>query len=691
MTESMWLKVTSPLDADARKFFLRDFEGEEELSGLFRYRLNLTSLDNAVDFTALLGETMTILVGRDDGKTRYINGQVTQFLQAGYDGTATTYVAELKPWFWRLTLTANSKIYQNLTVVEIITGLFDELGFTDYENACTKTYTKREYTVWYQESAYNFVCRLFEAEGIYYFFKHEDGKHTLVMGDDAATHPDCPDFTEAVLRDVEPEHDGLISRCYFQQQLVSNKFATEDYNFETPETDLLVPDVDGAQTGALRVYEYPGDFKDSSGGTAVADLRIEAIELPIKYLRGESFCKAMTAGHKFSLTEHYRAEYNQAYVLRWVSIKCNSDRYTNQFLAFPADVPFRPPRVTPRPRIHSTQTALVVGKAGEEIWTDQYGRVKVQFYWDQIGAKDENSSCWIRVGQYWAGKSWGTLFTPRIGAEVIVSFLEGDPDRPLIVGTVYNATQTVPYALPGEMNKSTILTRSTKQGAAGNEIRFEDTKGSEEIYGHAQKDVNILIENNITSIITKNRTTTIKDEHDKLTLDTGNRTVTLTKGNLTTTVTEGNLTTEVSKGTETHTVKSNRTVTVSEGDYKSDVTKGKETRTVGGERSLTVTGNETHTSKADFTHKVTGNYTLKVTGDLTVDVTGAITIKTPGAISIKSSGGAVTVEGTSGLTLKSAATAKLEAGATLDVKGSAMATVDGGGMLTLKGGLIKVG
>ncbi len=221
------------------------------------------------------------------------------------------------------------------------------------------------------------------------------------------------------------------------------------------------------------------------------------------------YCNSCIAGYKFDLKEHDRDDMNRGYVLRNLSVHADQDKYINLFEAFPSDVPFRPPRTTSKPKIPGTQTAIVAGKKGEEIWTDQYGRVKVQFHWDQEGKRDENSSCWVRVTQTWAGKGWGTLFIPRIGTEVIVSFLEGDPDRPLITGTVYNAL-TVPYSLPGSKNISTMKTISTLKGKAGNEIRFDDTKNKEEFFTHAQKDKNEVVENNKSVSIGKNLIETVK-------------------------------------------------------------------------------------------------------------------------------------------------------------------------------------
>lgn len=568
-SKKTWLYVITPLDENPGKFFLHEIEGIEQISGLFHYKLILKTDDNTIDFSQILGEEITVVIEQYNGTKRYINGVVFRFIQAGYDGKITTYYAEIRPWLWHLTLTSNSRIFQNQTVPEIIADVFADLGFTDFDDRTSSTYNQRVYCTQYQETAFAFISRLMEDEGIFYFFEHTQDTHTLVIADDADAHQACPGLETARLRQVLQDQqatDELIDRCSFEQQLIPNKYGVEDYNFETPDTDLLTG-VDGKLEGNLRIYEYPGGFTSTDSGETIANKRIESFELPQKLMKGQGFCRGFIAGYKFDLQNHEREDMNRSYVLRSLSVWANQDRYTNTFQTFPAGTPFRPLQVTPKPRIFGTQTALVVGKSGEEIWTDQYGRVKVQFHWDQEGKKDENSSCWVRVAQVWAGKNWGTLFIPRIGTEVIISFLDGDPDKPVIIGTVYNATQTVPYSLPENKNKSTIKTMSTKQGSAGNEIRFDDTKDSEELYIHAQKDMVTEVENDQTVTVTKNRSVTVKEENDSLTVKKGERTVKISKGN------------------------------------------------------------ETHTNAADYTQKVKGNFVLEVQGNITLKATGEVTIK----------------------------------------------------------------
>jgi len=598
--DNLKLKVSTPLGPN--KLLLSSFRGEEQISGLFHFNLEMVSEDNAIDFQAIVGKSITVTLRLGNDVEHHLNGIVARFVQEETNLRLTRYYADVHPWLWLLTKTSDCRIFQNKSTPEIIELIFNDLGFTDFRNDLKNSYDKREYCVQYNESAFNFVSRLMEEEGIFYFFEHTTDKHTLVLGDDADAHKACPGLegTAVHFRQSLMDHtqDLAITRCLVEEQVVSGSFAHDDYNFETPNTDLKVESQ--SDKPKFKVYEYPGNFLKKDKGEKRADLRLDALEQSQKMIRGDAFVRAFVTGHKFELKDHYRADVNQTYVLQSVSHAATQESYTNSFTAFSADVPFRPPRHTAKPRIAGTQTAIVVGKAGEEIWTDKYGRVKVQFHWDQLGKNDENSSCWIRVDYGWAGKQWGGIFLPRIGQEVIVSYLEGDPDRPLITGAVYNNEQVVPYTLPDEQTKSTVKTNSSKGGNGFNEIRFEDKKDSEELYFHAQKDQNIVVEHDRTKKVLHNETNEIKQD----------RSTTIQEGNDTYVVSKGNRTFKVDTGNETYDVK--------------------------GKRDLTITGNETHTNNANFTQTVSGNYSLKVTGNLTIETTGTLTLKSAGGTTIES-------------------------------------------------------
>jgi len=637
-SEKVYLYLTTPIDASERKFSLLQLEGSEQISGLFHYRLTLSSSDENIDSTKLLGKQVSVTIESYNGNKRQVNGIVNRLIQADSDNLHTTYFMELVPWFWLLSQTSDCRIFQNQKIPDILATVFNDFDDASFDDRTSAAYPETVYCVQYRESCFDFACRLMEESGIFYFFEHADGKHKLILADDKSAHSDCPGIQAATLTKSNKENDESISHCALQTQMTANQFASTDYNFETPDVDLsgTTPAPQGA---ALKVYDYPGRFSKTADGTAIDKLRLQASQLPQKLLTGTGQCRAFVSGYSFTLKGHERSDMNTSYVLKSLSITAGQSGYQNSFEAFPADAIFRPPIITPKPRIHGSQTALVVGKAGEEIWTDKYGRIKVQFYWDALGEKNEKSSCWIRVAQAWAGKGWGTLFTPRMDAEVIISFLEGDPDRPIVTGTVYNASQTVPYALPDKQTTSTILTRSSKDGSAGNELRFDDTKDAEELYFHAQKDMNVLIENA--------RTETLNEGDETLTIKKGNRTETINEGNDSLTIDKGDRSVEVSKGKETHSVKSTREVTV--------------------------TDNETHTNKADFTQKVTGNYSLTIDGTLDIKVTGNITIN-----------------GQQNITSKAGMNIENEAGVSMTNKASASMTNDGGGMMENKAGIIKL-
>jgi type VI secretion system secreted protein VgrG len=515
MPVDLYLTITTPLSADT--FEVISVRGEEGISALFGYTVELGSHDLNVDFTAILGKPVTLHIACEDETKQHRNGIVARLGQRMNADAQIVYVAEVVPWLWLLTRTSDCRIFQNKSVPDIIKAIFSDLGQTAFKDSLTKSYTPREYCVQYAETHFDFVSRLMEDEGIYYFFTHEDGEHTLVLGDDLDIHVPCPGLAKAVhfkRFGASWTEEDAINACTLEEQVVLREYKMDDYNFETPSTDLLVS-VDGTTpdvAGKLSMYEYPGGFMKKDEGEKRARNRIEIHELQMKTVRGASNCRDFVAGGKFTMKGHYRESMNGDYVLGSVQLDITQERYHNTFAAFPAAVQFRPPLATPKPAIHGYQLATVVGKSGEEIWTDQYGRVKVDFPWDTRSKSDENSSCWIRVAQTWAGKGWGTVATPRIGTEVLVSFLDGDPDRPIIIGTLYNAQQTVPYALPGEQTKTLIKSNSSKGGGGSNEIRLEDKKGSEQIFIHAEKDTDYYVKNDHRELIGNERHLIVKKD-----------------------------------------------------------------------------------------------------------------------------------------------------------------------------------
>jgi type VI secretion system secreted protein VgrG len=638
--------VTTPLGAD--KLLLDSFEITECISEPFEMRLTMVSEYDDLDFSQIVGQAVTVTGTDDQSRKSYFHGIVGRFRQDGM-----IYTAEVRPKLWELTLASDNRIFQNQTTPDIVIAVLQEHGVTDLRNALTGTYKSREYCVQYNETAFSFVSRLMEEEGIFYFFEHKQDKHVFVLADRPPNGPDC--YTDLSAVNFKPEaarawdEPDVVTAAGLEQSVVPAKYRATDYQFTTPSTSLLSAVGDGTRS----LYEYPGIYGSKDDGDARVKVRLDEAQSLAKTLWGESICPPFRSGHKFSLAKHPRSSLNAQHVLHSVVHRGGKTEYRNGFTAFPADAAFRPRRTAAKPRIHGTQTAKVVGKSGEEIWTDQYGRVKVQFHWDQLGKNDENSSCWIRVAQGWAGKNWGSMWLPRIGQEVVVAFLDGDPDRPFVVGSVYNGEQPVPYTLTDEQTKSTIKSNSSKGGNGFNEIRFEDKAGSEELYMHAQKDMKVAVVNDLTWAIDHDETATIKN----------NRTATISEGNDALTVSKGN-----------------RTITLSQGNDSLTISQGTCT--------ITVAGADSRTSKNGFTHEVTGNCTLKVNGDLTIQATGGITIKAGASLELDA-GTSLTLKAGTSLTGNAGTSLSLSGGTSAALKGN-FTNVEGSATLTHKGGMVKI-
>ncbi|HZY73335.1 MAG TPA: type VI secretion system tip protein TssI/VgrG [Edaphobacter sp.] len=632
---------------------LVSLHGEEGISRPFSFQLELSSANSNLDFSQILGKRITIAFSLPGGQTRNLNGVVTTFSQgAQSENGSTAYFARIEPWFALLRMNADQRIFQNLSVPDILEQVFSGLGLTDYKNSLTGTYPAREYCVQYGETTFDFVSRLMESEGIFYFFTHTASAHTLVLADDAGGFISLPGIDTIRYNQTGRtwETIDVMTEGNIEQNLVPIKVAADDFNFTIPTTDLFSISQGqgpGDFAAALSLYRYPGLFATKNAGETSTGTQLSSCQSEQLQLRGSSMCRAFQSGSRFTLAGHFRATANTAYILRSVAhhLDNHSDTYSNHFIAFPSTTVFRPPEITPRAVIRGSQTAIVVGKSGEEIWTDQYGRIKVKFHWDQSAAQDETSSCWIRVAQGWAGQQWGSFFLPRIGQEVIVSFLDGNPDRPIVTGCVYNGQQTTPYSLPDEQTKSTIKSNSSKGGSGFNELRFEDKKGSEEIFIQAQKDMNVSVLGDQSVTVTNNRTITVSEKDETLTVSQGNRTVGVTQGN--------------------------------------------ETHTVGGKRDLTVTGDESHTNSAKFTQNVTGDFALTISGNLSIKVDGSVSIQS-GTSFENQAGTSLTNKSGTSLTNQAGTSMSNEAQTTMSSKANASHSVESSGILEIKGSLVKI-
>jgi type VI secretion system secreted protein VgrG len=549
--EGRLISLTTPLGAD--KLLLAGFSGHEAISRLFSFHLDLLSeaLDPAthqpappINFSDIIGKNVTISIKQSNDQPRYFNGLVSHFAQSGADSLLTHYQMEVVPWTWVLTRYADCKIFHNKAVGDIIKQVFSDRGFTDFKLSLSGSYTPLEYTVQYRETDFNFISRLMEQNGIFYFFQHEEGKHTMVIADTSSAHEPCPGQQSAGLNLVSGglDADDVINSWNIEQELKSGKYTLTDYNFKTSSTSLLAsePTIDSIGGNAdFELFDYPGEYAARSDGTAFAKLRMQEVESGHLVAHGSSVCRAFTSGYKFDLEDHYQDSMNTSYVLTEIQHiasaaggysssgagsgigsaggNSSSDTYSNQFTCIPATVPFRPARLTPKPFVQGPQTAKVVGRSadqdanddqgaggdGEEIWVDKWGRVLVLFPWDRKGA----TSCWMRVSQDWAGQGWGMINIPRVGQEVIVSFIEGDPDRPIVTGRVYNDIQTVPYPLPANGTRTTFKTSSSTGGGTAhyNELRFEDKTGSEQIFVRGEKDYDTTILHDSRESIGNNR------------------------------------------------------------------------------------------------------------------------------------------------------------------------------------------
>ncbi|SRR5579875_743170 len=553
------MRVYTPLGPDV--LLLENIEGSEAVSRPFEFRLDMLSENDSISADALIRKAVHVEIDLASGDSRYIHGRVSHFVQRGRKDVLTSYQAVIRPWLWFLSLYRDCKIFQNLSVPAIVEKIFTEHGFTDFSLALYGSYSPREYCVQYRESSLDFVSRLLEEEGIFYYFKHSADKHELVLADNVSACEPCPHQSKARVwvEQTSSLEDDIIEKLEYTVAAQPGLVTLEDYNFTTPNNNLMV---NAEGQGGEEIYDYPGKYEDRGAGERYARLRLEEREGAEKIIRGSGGTRAFVAGFTFTLQDHYRDDLNVEYLITRLSLTMKTSSfettpepradYVNQFEAVPASAPYRPPRVTPKPLIAGLQTALVVGPSGEEIYSDQYGRVKVQFHWDRVGKRDENSSCWVRVSQEWAGKNWGAIFLPRIGQEVIVEFLEGDPDRPVITGRVYNAEQMPPYTLPANQTQSGIKTRSSKGGSGSNcnELRFEDKMGSEMVLLHAEKDLTTEVEHDETRTVGNDRTTTIIRNETK-TIDQGDETITLHTGNQTILLNMGNQSTKADLGSIT--------------------------------------------------------------------------------------------------------------------------------------------
>nr|WP_207783136.1 MULTISPECIES: type VI secretion system tip protein VgrG [Pectobacterium] len=505
----------------ASTFAVVDFQLSEALNQPFALSLNLASALPGIDFGAVLDQPCELLVWYEGELKRRVSGIISAFAQGDTGFRRTRYQAEVRPALWRLGLRTNARIFQAQKPEAIIGTLLEESGITDYAFALRHDHAPREYCVQYRESDLAFVTRLAAEEGLYFFHEFEDGKHRVVFADDAGALSKGPElfFNLATQGLSEGEY---VRRFRYAEAVSTAEVALKDYSFKTPAYGLLHSKMSGElanQRESYQHFDYPGRFKQDPSGKAFTGYRLDALRTNAMTGSGESNAAMLMPGSSFTLTEHPNPTLNSGWQLVAITHSGQQPQaleeesggepttYSNSFevmsakSTWRADLPYKP-------MVDGPQIATVVGPAGEEIYCDEYGRIKLQFPWDRYGSSDDQSSCWVRVSQGWAGGQYGLIAIPRIGHEVIVSFLEGDPDQPIVTGRTFHATNPSPYPLPANKTRTSLRT-STHKGAGFNELRFEDQAGQEEVFIHAQKDMNTVVLNNRSTTVTADHTESV--------------------------------------------------------------------------------------------------------------------------------------------------------------------------------------
>ncbi|WP_321785149.1 type VI secretion system tip protein VgrG [Burkholderia pyrrocinia] len=685
---------------DDLKFHTLD--GSDELGRLFEFRIEALADSHSLSLKDMLGKPVTVRIEQQDQSTRYLNGIVARASLAGrraerYYG----YELVVRPWLWLATRRSDCRIFQNKAVPEIVQEVLSTYGFP-IENHLAESYVPREYCVQYNETDAAFVSRLMEFEGIYYWFRHAEGTHTLMLSDAMSSHTALPGYETIpyIARDrtaiADEEHiDGWLPA----QEVSVGKHQTADYDYTKPRADLSSQKVDprGHDHDGFASFEWPGGYRDDAPGAHYSRVRLEEQQAEHERASADTDVRGAAPGYLFTLAHCPRADQNREYLIVRCQYRFQENAYASDqgaeavvhqtmMLAQPSSLPYRSPRETPRPRTNGPQTATVVGPPGEEIWTDQYGRVKLQFRWDRYGQSNQDSSCWVRVSSPWAGGGFGGVQIPRVGDEVVVDFLNGDPDEPIVTGRVYNGEKMPPWGLPGSATQSGLLSRSSPGGTTehANAFRFEDKKGAEQLWMHAERnfdaeteaDHSLSVGNNHTHTVGNDETMQVKSNRQR---SVGkNETVTIGKNRVaqigadeTHSVT-GNRTRTVGKK-ETVTIVADREATIG-GSHTESVTHGK-TETIGegktlnvgqlyqttskdmktlvasshteeiGARTSTIVNAHTHTVRGEHTVNVGANHTTNVQHQVLVNAGDQLSLVCGMSSIVMKSDGTITIQG----------------------------------------------
>ena len=697
--ENRQLRLKGPLGP--KKMILVRADVSEKMSTLTETDIQFMSPDHDLKMEDVVGQRLSLELDDEEGNTRHWHGHCVSCAYEGLFGGQALYRAEVRPWLWFLTLHADCKIFQEKSALEVIKEIFSDRGFSDYQDKTSSNFEKREFLVQYRETDFEFVSRLMEEEGMYYFFTHDTSKETLVLADGSGSHSALEGAAQ--IRFAFKEEGGgsfkrdedHIYEWKSSERVNTGKASLTDYDFKKPTTDLKA--VTSIPKGKhshkdIEVYDYPGIHDTADFGKTRTRIRAEALAAEYKRTWGKSNVRTMAVGGTFTLKEHPRSDFNKEYLVlgarHKLQIETDQDKeeqantnlsddqnsggaeegkkesYESEFSVQLKSEPFRAPLATGRPIIPGLQTAVVTGPSGDEIYTDEYGRIKVQFHWDRDGQKDEKTTCFIRVSQSMSGQSWGMFHIPRIGQEVVVQFEEGNPDRPIVTGMLYNDAKKHPFDFPANMTQHGMKSNTTKGGGGFHELVFEDKKEEEFVRLQSERDYKETIKNNAEI--------SIGFEHSD-------------------------------PGDLTQKIYHNKTEELETGDYTFTVKEGLQSVDIATTNTVTIGEEETITIGTDKTDDVGANYTITV-GD-TLDITAGTAINltvgqssiemTSGEIKIKST--SVKVESTGAGEVKAGGAQKVTAGGALTAKGatatfegSGMATLKAGGILTVKGSLVKI-
>lgn len=701
-------------------------KGREVLSQPFEFTLELVSDDHALNLDALIDEP-GILTLHGLEEPRLIHGVIEQAEHLRVGRHQSHYRLRLIPTLAILKHTANLRIFQDKTTREIVEDVLRTAGFDIglLSWSLIAQYQARDYCVQYRESDWDFISRLLEEEGIFYYFLHSEDQDKLILGDHPDAHRTLPNASTLPFRD-EARVSSLQEEGVYELSAIagmaSGKSTLRDYRFKHPTLDLSTSR-SGKRFTERETYDYPGEYVTPELGKRLVKSRLEAQQVARSRYQGLSTSRHLQPGYRFTLEYHPREDCNTRLVLRSVEHSATQPQalleetgagqventtYEARFECFRSDIPFRPPRATARPQVGGLQPALVVGPLGQEIYCDEFGRVKVHFYWDREGQLDDNSSCWVRVSHPWAGTGFGIVNLPRIGQEVLVQFLEGDPDRPVIVGRMYNADNPHPYSLPDDKTKSTWKSNTSPGGNGSNELRFEDKADAEEVYLHAQKDMNVVVEHDHSRTVKRHETVTIGHKKDQCGEPchhcggTGNQTISV----------GGNRSISVDKN-QTVTIEGSHNITVNgkqasggvtggslniTGDYKLDASNtidiqapthikltcggssilmepGKITLTAGGAASMVLDANAFTTSAAGSTVLLDGNACMASSGN-------SVVLLDANALMASSGGSATLLDANATMTSSGQSVVKLDANATVASSGQSSLVLDSGATLT---------